>query len=330
VSGGIGGGTGSVDNAMLRADGTGGSTAQASDWLIADNYTASPNNTVNHASLQATGSTTNVSVSVVPKGSGAFSLSVPDGTSTGGNARGANAVDLQTVRSSAAQVASGAKSALIGVSDCTVSVPTSIIIGSAGCSITGGQQHAIIASDSSTLSASSMCAMVGGYSHTTGTVNYSVILGGQYARMRWSNAIFHSTSRWSTNGDCQSFYLTGSAKTTTNSAVEINFGLGVANAPAYLTLAAGVVMTVQILIQGVKSDGSVMARYCRHATIRRVGATITLVSSDAVGTDIVNGTSISITADGTNYRLAITVTGVASETWRWNCIAQGIEQEYGT
>ena len=80
VTAGVGGSTGSVDNAVLRADGTGGATLQSSAFLIPDNFTASPNNTVNHASIQATGSTTNVSVSIVPKGTGSFSLAVPDGT----------------------------------------------------------------------------------------------------------------------------------------------------------------------------------------------------------------------------------------------------------
>jgi hypothetical protein len=100
-------GTGSVDNAVLRADGAGGATLQNSAWIINDNLTASPNNTVNHACLEATGGTTNVSVSIKPKGTGAFCLSPPDGTAAGGNARGANAVDLSTSRSSASQVASG-------------------------------------------------------------------------------------------------------------------------------------------------------------------------------------------------------------------------------
>lgn len=110
-------GTGSVDNAVLRADGTGGETLQSSAFVIADNATASPNNTVNHASLQATGGTTNVSVSIVPKAAGAFCLSAPDGTTTGGNARGDNAIDLQTSRGAASQVASGSASVVAGTNN---------------------------------------------------------------------------------------------------------------------------------------------------------------------------------------------------------------------
>ena len=96
--GGIGGSTGSTDNAILRADGTGGSTLQSADWIMPDNYTASPNATVNVCALEATGATTNVAVAIVPKGTGAVMFSVPDGTAAGGDARGANAIDLQAYR----------------------------------------------------------------------------------------------------------------------------------------------------------------------------------------------------------------------------------------
>lgn len=107
-------GTGSVDNAVLRADGTGGATLQSSAIVIDDLFTASPNNTVNFVCAKPTGGTTNVGFAVVPKGTGAFALAVPTASAVGGNARGVNAVDLQTYRATAAQVASGAYSSVLG------------------------------------------------------------------------------------------------------------------------------------------------------------------------------------------------------------------------
>ena len=56
----------------------------------------------------------NINMVVSPKGTGALMLQTPDGTATGGNARGTNAVDLQMSRSGAAQVASGNYSAAFG------------------------------------------------------------------------------------------------------------------------------------------------------------------------------------------------------------------------
>ena len=65
--------------------------------------------------FQALGTDTNINVSLTPKGTGAIIAGpIPDGTATGGNARGANAIDLQTIRTSASQVAAAANSVVIG------------------------------------------------------------------------------------------------------------------------------------------------------------------------------------------------------------------------
>jgi len=76
--------------------------------------TASPNATVNVDSLTAVASTTNADFAIVPKGTGAIIAAIPDGTSVGGNKRGANAVDLQTTRNQPTYVASGSQSAVLG------------------------------------------------------------------------------------------------------------------------------------------------------------------------------------------------------------------------
>lgn len=60
---------------------------------------------------------------------GSFSFALPDGTIKGGNARGIGAVDLQTSRNSASQVASGAWSFAAG-SNCEASAHGAVAIGS--------------------------------------------------------------------------------------------------------------------------------------------------------------------------------------------------------
>jgi hypothetical protein len=57
---------------------------------------------------------TNVDVALSPKGSGAVLAQIPDGTATGGNKRGTNAVDWQTSRSSSSYVASATGSVVAG------------------------------------------------------------------------------------------------------------------------------------------------------------------------------------------------------------------------
>ena len=63
---------------------------------------------------QMTVTGTNAGMAVVPNGTGAFMLSVPDDGVAGGNARGQYAIDLQTLRENANHVASGNGSVVIG------------------------------------------------------------------------------------------------------------------------------------------------------------------------------------------------------------------------
>jgi hypothetical protein len=55
----------------------------------------------------AAGPSGSINAGIAPSGTGAFMLAVPDGTATGGNARGQYAVDLQTYRAGNTQVATG-------------------------------------------------------------------------------------------------------------------------------------------------------------------------------------------------------------------------------
>jgi hypothetical protein len=66
------------------------------------------------SSLSALGVAADVYAAIVPKGTGGILASIPDGTAVGGNARGTYAVDLQTIRNNANQVASGVYSAIGG------------------------------------------------------------------------------------------------------------------------------------------------------------------------------------------------------------------------
>jgi hypothetical protein len=68
--------------------------------------------------IQAT--TTNANLVIAPNGTGALVASIPDGTATGGNARGNNAVDLQISRGTAAQVASQNFSVITGGQNNTI------------------------------------------------------------------------------------------------------------------------------------------------------------------------------------------------------------------
>ena len=66
------------------------------------------------SSLTATNAAENVNAAIVPKGNGAIVAAIPNGTATGGNARGIYAVDLQLIRSAADNVSSGNYSVIGG------------------------------------------------------------------------------------------------------------------------------------------------------------------------------------------------------------------------
>jgi hypothetical protein len=98
-------------------------------YFIETGNTVSPNTTVPVVALIANSGSTNVDVSIVPKGTGSFMLDIPDGTATGGNKRGTNAVDLQTSRTTATQVASGQAAVIAGGDQNTASGPLSTVGG---------------------------------------------------------------------------------------------------------------------------------------------------------------------------------------------------------
>lgn len=304
-------GTGSVDNAVLRADGTGGATLQNSAFVIADNATASPNNTVNHASIQVTGGTTNVSVSIVPKGTGAFCLSVPDGTASGGNARGESAVDLQATRTTAAQVASGTRAFVVGVGN-TASGTNSTAIGHAN---TVSGHYSGIMGVSNVVSGNQSFAF--GNTHSIGADNSCAF--GVFGATRMSGQRVVAQDSYDQQGAAQLIEVTNRNRTT--SATPANWDL---------PLVAGNTYHFNLLVAGVRSDGLAVACYTRRISARNVGGTVTIVNSQTIGTDYEDNasTDLSVTGSGSNVR--ISVTGIAAETWRWQFALHGVEIRYGT
>ena len=156
-------------------------------------------------------STTNANLVIAPNGTGALVASIPDGTATGGNARGNNAVDLQTVRTLSSQVANGSNTSIAGGSNNQITSSSNSFIGggfentistsqsTSYSTISGGYQNKILAGTNNTISggsgnqASNNGAVVMGglnnnssaqYSATVGrdntaSSNYSTISGGQ-------------------------------------------------------------------------------------------------------------------------------------------------------
>jgi hypothetical protein len=121
---------------------------------------STPNATVKVDSLTALSSTTNADISIVPKGTGAFILSIPDNLVAGGNKRGANSIDMQTSRTQAIHVASADFTNLIGGSGNKATVTGSSVIG--GYNNTGSGSYVTILGGYGCTNSGSYGALVAG------------------------------------------------------------------------------------------------------------------------------------------------------------------------
>jgi hypothetical protein len=141
---------------------------------------------------------TNTSIVLKPNGTGGIIASVPDGTATGGNARGSYSVDLQTSRTAADQVAGQTRDVITGGANNKISANFDgyrfvgggyqNTITAAGYSvITGGGYNSINGSGTSfNVISGGVLNNINGYAVTisggasnTATSNYSVVSGGQ-------------------------------------------------------------------------------------------------------------------------------------------------------
>jgi hypothetical protein len=340
---------------------------QDSAFVIADNATASPNNTVNHASIQATGGSTNVSVSIVPKGTGAFMLQVPNAAAGGGNARGASAVDLQTTRTAATQVASGLSSFACGTSN-TASGENSFVACGTGnaasglrAAVLGGYSSAASGNNAVVLGAlntatgetSVVCggyfndatasesgvfggngndataarAAVVGGNANIASADSAICLGSKEARADRFAIQAHSAGAFAAGGDAQRIRAVLRCKTTTNAAVEMALN----GTTTYLTIPSGKVIFCNIKVVGVKSDGAVVATYERQYAAKNVAGTSSEVFAPVtIGTDNAASTSLEVaTVDAGDY-IRIRPTGITSETWRWVASVDAVEVAYGS
>jgi hypothetical protein len=127
--------------------------------------------------IQAAGSDTNIPLVLQPKGTGALQAQQTDSTATGGNARGANAVDWQTfTRSSAAQVASGLASSILGGARNTSSSIASVVVG--GTDNTASANSSFIGAGNGNIASGTSGGIVSGINNTNSGI-FAFIGAGQ-------------------------------------------------------------------------------------------------------------------------------------------------------
>ena len=306
ATGTIGGST-STDNAIVRGDST-SNTVQDSALVIDDATTSTQNN----VALRNNHSETNSAIVLTPKGTGSLIWGPkPDGTATGGNARGSRAVDLQPTRDSAARVASGTNAFAIGHSNlasgtrsfaggtnCTASAESSFAFGDA--SSCGGAYGGMAVGDgcSSTQSAAQAFGYAatasGTYAFSCGYQNTASSNNGAFACGRNSladrSAMFSFASgRFAAQGDAQHARFVLRCTTSNATATELFLD----GASTRLTIPTNKIMAGIINIVGTKTDGAAVAHYVRQFCVKNVSGTSSAVYTAAIiGTDNAAGTSI--------------------------------------
>ena len=301
---------------------------------------------------------TNSSLVLTPKGTGALIAGPkPDGTATGGNARGARAVDLQFLKTSAATVASGLASVICGGRANTASGQYAAVVGGNGNAATneesvvcGGGLNSATTSwsfvgggyDNDTTGAGGGQVIAGGYyNKASGSISvicggennnvtgaYSSILGGQLALAPQRGMQAHASGQFAAQGDAQRARFVMRNKTTTNSAVELFLD----GSSTRLAIPSGKIFAFTINIAGVSSTGAAVAHYMRQYCLKNVSGTCTEVYAPiTIGTDNAAGTSIALSAYdvGAVEALRVEVTGTASTIWRWVASVDAVEIAYG-
>lgn len=279
---------------------------------------------------------------------GALVAQIPDGTVIGGNARGANAVDLQTTRNAAAQVASGANSTVGGGERNTASGTRATVAG--GVNNTASGANATVGGGNGNVASGSNAVVAGGLSNSAvGATAW--VPGGESAHTRNQQMGAWASGSFATLGDAQAGERV--LRRITTDAAPLR--LSTANADPVIStlpvLQAGAASMFRLLVVAYQTGGSAGAvgdsaawdvtvllhRPGAPATTSYVGGTVMTaapaIANAPAGTPLAPTHSIAATAgwrltldaDTTLGGLSVSVTGEANKTIRWVARVMSVE-----
>jgi hypothetical protein len=311
----------------------GGSTANTKDVVTQDqiigiaNFThtlniASPNATVPVIGLGVVSTATNADLAITPKGTGAITAQVATSTAVGGNKRGLNALDLQTSRSGAAQVASGNYSVVMG-QGCTASGANSTAVGYF-CTSSGISSIAL--GDTCTASGTDSVSM--GVNNTA-SGSASTVYGGQYGTTRGITGATAWGSYSAALGQTQTgqFLLRADTVGATPTRVTETGGAASSNNGPVLPNTSTYYCRIRVLARNTTNGDS--ASWSGTALIHREAnaASTVLIGTPVITQDYASASlvtaAVTISADTTLGALA--VTGIAATNIRWVAHVETLE-----
>jgi hypothetical protein len=276
----------------------GNPTTSTNDYILAQ---GSPGGGPAALIVQTTGGDTNAGLALIPMGSGALLAHIADGTTTGGNAPGVNAVSLMTLRNAANQVAAGSYSAQVGGAYNLVSGSST-----GSCTI-GGFKNNIFGQYS--------CFISG----NNGNDN------GRYGYIGFAPGFFSSA------GDVQDGKQVIYGRSSAGAAIRLTANGGAASATSpnanCINVTSFQKMALDIRLVGTNTTTTGhQSAYFNKALLARDNAAST--TSVALGTATTLGTdtpTVSITADTTLACLNVTVTPPNTDTWDFTATVQSTE-----
>lgn len=225
-----------------------------------------------------------------------------------GDARGTDAVDLQTSRSNASEVASGGFAVIGGGNGNTA--------GNVGATVSGGLGN----------NASAQLSAIGGGQENVSGDDYSIVPGGYGASAQRRGQLAHAAGYFAAAGDAQHSFYVLRRTTTNNTPAELLLDGSTSNQKIYLPTSGCFVFS--ILVAATRAGGAnESAGYKFEGVIDSNGGTVALVGSVAktvLGEDT-SAWDANVTADGANQALIITVTGENSKTIRWVAVVETVE-----
>lgn len=304
--------------------------------------TASPNATIPVVSMAATSAEANVDFALIPKGSGALTGQVPDGSTTGGGKRGIYSVDLQRSRTGSTAVAEGQYAVVAGGADNraagnysvsaggqsnNVSAPHAVSVG--GLSNTVSGYYGAVPGGQSNNCSGQWGAIGGGQGNVVdSTCGY--IPGGAYATTRGADgAEAYSSGRFSATGDSQRRRLIVAIATSSATATKLTSSRAAAGSTNQLKLAdnSTYVFTAKVVArsssdQGGWSVSGLITRGSGVATTILVGSPVVTSLGASAGA---SSWSVSAAADTSFGALSISATGGAGVSIKWVADVETVE-----
>jgi len=277
----------------------------------------------------------NYGIALTPTGTGAISAHVPDSTSAGGNTRGVNAVDWQTARTTAAQVASGQATTIGGGSNNVATGIAATVAGGTNNQATGSR--GVVAGGDGNTATATYSATLGGLGNTA-TGQASVVSGGENNVASGINSLgpggirattrglsgagAYSAGRRTATGDAQ--VILQPVRRTTTDATPVSLATdGTPAATTVMVLPSDSTATCRAMVTANSTAAGVvsMAGFDAIAIVKNDSSTITISGGTctAIGTAdaALTTATCALVANGTLDSIEMQVTGVAATTVYW-------------